>query len=85
MPISVRVRLWGHLRRAHPGGDASASIEMQLPEGATAGDVMQRLNLSPEVQAALLISRGEELLGPDHALREGDRINLAPPAAGGMG
>lgn len=79
--MNVQVRLYALLRRFHPGPDPSAWLTLELPDGATVADAAARLRL-PEglVHAAAVNGESCEL---DHSLREGDRVSLFPPAAGG--
>jgi molybdopterin converting factor small subunit len=79
--LNVQVRLYGLLRRHHPGPNASAPLTLELAEGATAADAAARLNLPDGlIHAASLNGVACEL---DQPLRDGDRVGLFPPAAGG--
>jgi sulfur carrier protein ThiS len=79
--LNVQVKLYGLLRRYHPGPNPGAPLDIELPEGASVADAATTLNL-PEnwLHAAALNGVACEFDAP---LREGDRVSLFPPAAGG--
>lgn len=54
---------------------------MVLPEGATPKDILQRLNISEEEVAIIMINGiGSKL---DMVLIENDRVGIFPPVGGG--
>lgn len=58
-----------------------------LPEGATVGQLMQRIHARfPKLAAAArstLVAVGLEYAPPDHRLKAGDEVSLFPPVQGG--
>jgi molybdopterin synthase catalytic subunit len=77
-PISIRVRLFAMLRERA----GSSSVEVQLPDGATAGDAWTALGIGPEPPGiAIAVNHGYA----DRAtvLTEGDVIAFIPPVSGG--
>jgi molybdopterin synthase catalytic subunit len=62
-------------------------VSVELPEGATVGDLKRVLAEQRPALAALLarsaLAVGAELAGDDLVLREGDEIALLPPVSGG--
>jgi molybdopterin converting factor subunit 1 len=61
-------------------------LEVDLPSGATAADLVSRLRQDPRLQAlpqqpALAVNRNYARLS--ELLRDGDEVALLPPVAGG--
>lgn len=81
--ITVRVRLFARLREQA----GAAVVELQLPEGATAGEALAELahrlpdvDLDPErIRPAV----NQELAAWTTALAQGDELALIPPVSGG--
>jgi molybdopterin synthase catalytic subunit len=81
--MRVRVKLFGGL--ADRAGLPQAAIE--LPESATAGDVLRAIEarypavapILPRIQVAVNL----EVVPADHRVRHGDEVALLPPVAGG--
>ena len=66
-------------------GSAAATVE--LPEGATVAELLDRMGGSGPQRDRLLqgiaVSVNAEYATADHALREGDEVGLLPPVSGG--
>lgn len=77
----MHVTLYGVLARYLPDPRERTPIDLELPEGATAGEVAERLGV-PEGEVSLLAVNGRRAEG-GRALQAGDRITLFPPVAGG--
>ncbi len=65
----------------------SGRLQMELPEGATAGDALRRVakdvpQLGPLLGSAAL-AVNSEYAGPDAPLKDGDEVALIPPVSGG--
>ena len=76
--MHVRVRLFAALRERAGGGERS----VELPDGATAGDVWAALALGDEPPGvALAVNR--TYVDRETALAEGDEVALIPPVSGG--
>lgn len=65
------------VRGLPPGG------RLELPETATAGNVLQRLQLAPAHQGVVTIFINEQRARPTTPLKEGDRVFLGLPMSGG--
>jgi molybdopterin synthase catalytic subunit/molybdopterin converting factor small subunit len=81
--MQVRTLFFGMLKDlAGRGSDL-----LNLPEGATLGDVFIHYEkLIPrlgELAASIAISINQEFAGPDSKLKEGDEIAFLPPVSGG--
>ncbi len=81
--MNVRVRMFGAM--AERAGLDRDTVD--LPEGATAGDVLEVVRrrhpdatgILPRLQVAVNL----EVVPVEHRIREGDEIALLPPVAGG--
>jgi molybdopterin synthase catalytic subunit len=72
------VRLFAGLRERAGAG----SLELDLPDGATVGDVWSRLDLGAE-PAGLLYARNRAYVERTEALGAGDEVAVIPPVSGG--
>jgi molybdopterin synthase catalytic subunit len=82
--MNVRVRLFAILRE-RAGSD---SIELDLPEGATVADALERLAASPPLAGTLerlpvRMAVNRSYAPPDTPLGPGDELALIPPISGG--
>ena len=79
--IQVRVKLFATLGRYALNGVAGAPFEMEFSEGATLGNVVDRLNLPhEEVKVFFVNGRARP---KDWVLEPGDEIAIFPLVAGG--
>ena len=74
----VSVRLFAGLRERA----GSERIEVDLPEGATVGDLLAAMELAPRSCVAAV---NREYAGPDTPIGAGDEVALVPPVSGGAG
>jgi sulfur carrier protein ThiS len=79
--MKVRVKLHGTLSGrltdyGHPQG-----IEVELPDGATAQDLLAVMEI-PESQRAVVVVEGR-ILKPDDKMRRGANVNVFQPIHGG--
>src|SRR5438128_2402856 len=76
--MNVTVKLFAGLRER-----AGAGVrELDLPDGARAGDVWPQLGLGDEPDG-LLYAVNLEYAAKDAALADGDEVALIPPVSGG--
>ena len=79
--IEIEVRLYASLRQYCPGLGIGESLRVQMTEGATAEDLLRRLDVpSSEMKIAIVNSRHQD---EDHRLSDGDRVAFFPPIGGG--
>jgi sulfur carrier protein ThiS len=71
--MKVRVRLYGTLSQCIPGYQHSQGIEVEIPDGATAEDLLALLEI-PESQGAVVVAEGR-------VLKADDRIGCGVPVA----
>ncbi|MCS7281969.1 MAG: MoaD/ThiS family protein [Anaerolineae bacterium] len=77
----VTVKLYATLRKFYPDLGVGEGMRVELPEGATVGQLLNHLNLPPDVVRVAFvngIARDE-----NHPLSDGDEIGLFPPVGGG--
>ncbi len=79
--MHVTVRLHATLKKFLPPGSNGNAAALELPEGATVADAIDRLGIPPG-HAKMMVS-GDEYLELTTVLRDGQEINLFPPLAGG--
>jgi molybdopterin synthase catalytic subunit len=80
---NVSVKLFAGLQ----GLVGSKSVEIALPPNATVGQLRDRIVQEYPVLEAfigtLVCAIDEEMVEPDHVLRDGEQVELIPPIAGG--
>jgi molybdopterin converting factor subunit 1 len=81
--LKIRTRFFASAREIVGQG----SLELDAPEGVTAGDLLQRLAVEYPSLAAygphLALAVHAEYVDRDHPLRDGDELALIPPVSGG--
>ena len=80
-PVEVEVHLFANLADYGPPGIRGGTARVELPEGATVGDLLHRLRIPDEVPHLLLVN-GHDVestarLGP------GDVVAVLPTLVGG--
>jgi molybdopterin synthase catalytic subunit len=76
--VNVRIRLFAALRERAGAG----TVEVELPEGATVGDLWPLLALGDE-PPGLLYARNRAYVERTEALQADDEVALIPPVSGG--
>jgi molybdopterin converting factor subunit 1 len=64
----------------------TAEAEVELPEGASVGDLVQIIRNRPGgdgIPASPAVAVNQEYSRPDRRLRDGDEVAFIPPVAGG--
>ena len=82
--MKVEVRLYGSLRRYRPSEtDAPPHLPfaVALPVGSSIDDLGRQLGLPEGLVSAAAVN--DEAVESSAVLREGDRVGLFPPSAGG--
>jgi molybdopterin converting factor small subunit len=77
--MKVSVELQAYLERYSP--DGRPMVEVELPEGATVDHLLRRLGIPDDMTQVIIVNN--ENADFDHPLKEGDRVILIPPLAGG--
>jgi sulfur carrier protein ThiS len=79
--MKVRVKLYGTLSQGFPGYQRSQGIEVELPEGATAKDLLALLEIS-ESRGAVVAVEGR-ILKADDKMRGGVPVHVLQVMHGG--
>ena len=79
--MKVRVKLYGTFSRRFPEGRSSAGMEMEIPLGASAKDVLARLEI-PEGQGGVVILNGRILKMTDE-IPPGAEVRIFQSVHGG--
>lgn len=78
---AVQVKLFATLRKYRPEQGIGEAFQVDLPDGATAHDLVQELGL-PDAEVKLVFVNGRAREGY-HILADGDEIGIFPPVGGG--
>ena len=76
MTMRVRVSLYSALRI-----DRFSEAEVELPEGATVNDLLEKLGLPQQDVGIVMVNARSGTF--QQRLQQGDRITLIPPIGGG--
>jgi len=80
-PVRVHVYLYATLRRFHAGAGGDHGAEMEVPDGTSIAGLYRLLGIpEDQVKQAFVNGRRRE---PNYLLRDGDRVGVFPPIAGG--
>lgn len=79
--MRVRVKLFATLPKLVPGTTAGVSFDVELPAGATVGDLVSQLEL-PADEVRMVFVNGRARLA-EWALNQGDEVGIFPPVGGG--
>jgi len=77
--MKVRVQLQAYLEQYSPNG--SETFDYEVPDGALVSDLTAKLGVPGDLASIIIVSN--ENTTPQHALKDGDRVILIPPLAGG--
>jgi sulfur carrier protein ThiS len=81
--MEIEVRFYAHLVEYLPAGSSGNRIKVSLKTGSTIKDLIKELALPDKIAHSILIMVNEAHSNQDQILREGDRISILPPIAGG--
>ena len=80
--MQVRIMAYGDLRRYLPESERDSGALVELGADATVTQMLDVLRLP--YQSAWLIGVNDEIVDLDHALHDGDQIELMLPIGGGV-
>ena len=80
--MRIELRLFASLRKQLPPGSPRGKCALDLPEEATIGDVLQRMDI-PRPSAQMVLVNGDHDRDFDRVLHDGDVLSIFPPVAGG--
>lgn len=79
--VELEVRVYATLRRYRPQAPLDAGERMLVPEGITAGELIQSLGIPLDEVHVIFVNRRAR--GLEARLQAGDRVDLFPAVAGG--
>ncbi len=79
--VRVRVKLFATLRRYYPELGIGEAMEIELPDGATVGQLVKRLELPADHVKVVFVNGVAREDG--HPLTNGDEVGIFPPVGGG--
>jgi molybdopterin synthase sulfur carrier subunit len=79
--VEVEVHLFANLADYGPPGRHQGAVRVEVPEGASLHDLMERLRIPDELPRLLLVNGREA--EPTVRLRPGDVVDVLPPLVGG--
>jgi molybdopterin converting factor small subunit len=79
--MKIHVQLYASLSKYMPSQAGNKPVTLELAEGATIDDLMGGLKI-PSDMVKLKFLNGRHATG-DEVLKEGDRVGIFPPVAGG--
>jgi sulfur carrier protein ThiS len=79
--MDIKLKLFHNLRKLAFPGSREFLFDYPLPEGAKVSDLLERLNIPPEL--SILIFLNGEAATVERMLHEGDLVSLMLPAGGG--
>ncbi|HKI99472.1 MAG TPA: MoaD/ThiS family protein [bacterium] len=83
--MKIKLKLFAMLASRLPPGSEDHTMELEVPEGTTPRQVVERLNI-PRALATLALVDGVHLTAGEieaHPLHEGETLAIFPPIAGG--
>lgn len=79
--MKLEVRVFSGLEKYIPGATFGQPMEIDVPEGATGRDLLEKLGI-PEEQVFTILTNGRHFNLGEKFLT-GDRVALFPPVGGG--
>jgi sulfur-carrier protein len=79
--ITVYAKLFATLRNYRPGLGLGEAFPVELPDGATVGQLIRLLGL-PEGEVKMIFVNGI-VRDREHVLADGDELGIFPPVGGG--
>ena len=79
--MKIELRLFASLSRYLPEQRTGNLCAMEIPEGTTIKELLQRLTIPAEIRKIIIVNGVHA--GESQLLTEGDRIGVFPPVAGG--
>jgi len=77
--MKVKVELQAYLEQYSPNGQDL--FDCEVPDGARVQDLVVKLGMPAELASVIIV--GNTNADPSYALKEGDRVTVIPPLAGG--
>ncbi len=79
--MKVKVTLYATLIRYHPEDKRNEPFAVELPEGATVKDLLDKVGIKAEEAKQVFIRHRSR--PDDYTLEDGDEVAIFPPVGGG--
>lgn len=79
--MRIEVKLFANFRDFLPPGSDKYSCFLEVEEGITIGQILEKLKISPSLPMITLVNGVHRLL--TDSLNPGDVLSIFPPVAGG--
>jgi molybdopterin converting factor small subunit len=79
--MKVKVELQAYLEQYSPNGNDL--FDYEVPDGSRVTDLVAKLGIPTDLASMIIV--GDHNADPSYALKDGDRVTLVPPIAGGAG
>ena len=77
--MKVKVELQAYLEQYSPNGNDI--FDYEVPDGARVLDLVTKIGIPGDLASVIIVS--DQNTDPSYALKDGDRVILIPPLAGG--
>ena len=77
--MKVKVELQAYLEQYSPNGNDL--FDYEVPDGARVLDLVTKLGIPGDLASVIIVS--DQNTDPSYVLKDGDRVILIPPLAGG--
>jgi molybdopterin converting factor small subunit len=77
--MKVKVELQAYLEQYSPNGNDI--FDYEVPDGSRVLDLITKIGIPGDLASVIIVS--DQNTDPSYALKEGDRVILIPPLAGG--
>jgi molybdopterin converting factor small subunit len=82
--MEIEVNFYAHLIQYLPPESTENRLMVSLEPGSTLGDLLKQLKLPDEIVRSTLTLVNQAHCDQNRILKEGDRIYILPPIAGGL-
>jgi molybdopterin synthase sulfur carrier subunit len=80
--MKIEMRLYASLTRYMPEQKLGSRVQvMEISEGTTIGEVLQRMNVPTKAVKLIFVNGVRAQIDQD--LKDGDKVGIFPPVAGG--
>ena len=82
--MTILLTLFGELTEHMPAGASGRRARVEIPDGTTAFRLIERLGIPFEAdEGQIVVAVNDEVVDLNATIRDGDRVSIFPPLAGG--
>lgn len=83
-PVTIDLSLFGELREYMPPGAKGRRARVEVPDGLDAFGLIEHLGIPFEAdEGAIVVALNDEVVDLRAPIRDGDKVTIFPPLAGG--